>query len=89
MDNQEVVSSAKTEVISTGEWILYVFLLSIPLVNLILLFVWAFGNPSNQTKANFGKAGLIWIVILIVIYIIIGLIFGAFYPNEMNSGMGM
>lgn len=42
----------------------------IPLVNLIMLFVWAFGG-SNPSKANFAKASLMWALIGIVFYILL------------------
>ncbi|PZT53015.1 hypothetical protein DN757_24535 [Paenibacillus silvae] len=49
---------------------LTLFLLMIPLVNLIMLFVWAFGG-SNPSKANFAKASLMWGLIVIVFYILL------------------
>ncbi|MBU5351402.1 hypothetical protein KQI74_03865 [Paenibacillus barcinonensis] len=49
---------------------LTLFLMMIPLVNLIMLFVWAFGG-SNPSKANFAKASLMWALIGIVFYILL------------------
>ncbi|WP_458460702.1 hypothetical protein [Paenibacillus sp.] len=56
--------------VSFGSWMLTLLLLAIPLVNIIMLFVWAFGN-SNPSKANYAKASLLWIAIGIVVYILI------------------
>jgi hypothetical protein len=42
-----------------------------------MLFVWAFGSNTNESKANWAKAALIWFVIIIGIYILFALIFGA------------
>lgn len=59
-------------VMSVGEWML-------PLVNIIMLFVWAFGGGTNPTKANYCKASLIWIAIVIVLYVcFFSLIMGLF-----------
>lgn len=62
----------KIEQLTVGQWILTLFLLSIPLVNIIMLFVWAFGGHKDQ-RENFAKASLIWILIgLIFVFLIIG-----------------
>ncbi|KIL42345.1 hypothetical protein SD70_01315 [Gordoniibacillus kamchatkensis] len=65
-------------VISLKEWMITILLLAIPLVNIIMLFVWAFGGGANPSKSNYAKAALIWAAIGIVLYIIFGvIIFGA------------
>ncbi|WP_228469302.1 hypothetical protein [Paenibacillus sp. JNUCC31] len=56
--------------VSFGSWMLTLFLMMIPLVNIIMLFVWAFGD-SNPSKANYAKAALLWAAIGIVIWILI------------------
>lgn len=55
---------------SVGDWLINFLILSIPLVNFIVLLVWAFSSDTNPIKANFSKAALIWMVILVGIYII-------------------
>ena len=60
----------KTPVISVGEWMLVTLILAIPLVNIVMLFVWAFGGGVNKTKANYCRAALIWIAIAIALWII-------------------
>ncbi len=54
--------------VSVGNWMLTLLLMCIPLVNLIMLFVWAFGSSTPASKANWAKASLIWLVIGIVLY---------------------
>jgi hypothetical protein len=61
--------------VSLGDWMLTLFLLAIPLVGLIMLFVWAFGGGAPASKANFAKAALLWAAIVIVLSII-GMILG-------------
>ena len=57
-------------VMSVGEWMLTLLILALPLVNIIMLFVWAFGGGTNPTKANYCKASLIWIAIVIVLLLV-------------------
>lgn len=67
-----------SSVVSLKDWMITILLLAIPVVNLIMLFVWAFGGGTNPSKSNFAKASLIWALIGIVVYVIFFvLIFGA------------
>lgn len=50
-------------------------LLCIPIVNIILIFVWAFGSNTPVSKANWAKASLIWFLIGIVLWVLIFAIF--------------
>lgn len=70
-----------TSPMTVKDWLLTMFITAIPLVGLIMLFVWAFGSGNNLNKANYAKAALIWLAIIFVLYIVIfmlfiGLIFG-------------
>ncbi|WP_405030816.1 hypothetical protein [Paenibacillus hexagrammi] len=77
MEQQNPVGQPNS-VISVKEWMITILLLAIPLVNIVMLFVWAFGGGANPSKANYAKASLIWAAIGIVLYIIFGvIIFGA------------
>lgn len=58
---------------SIGEWFVTILITSIPLVGLIMLFVWGFGSNPNTTKANWAKATLIWYGIAIVLFFMFGL----------------
>lgn len=74
----EIMDNSNNQVpVKTGEWVLTFLITSIPLVGFIMLFVWAFGSGTNESKANWAKAALIWFAIIIGIYILIALIFGA------------
>ncbi|RTE11149.1 hypothetical protein EJQ19_03620 [Paenibacillus whitsoniae] len=69
-------------VISVKSWMLTIFLLAIPIVNIVLLFVWAFSKSENPTKSNYAKASLIWAAIGIVLYILFFVaFFGAIASN--------
>jgi uncharacterized integral membrane protein len=45
----------------------------IPIVNIIMMFVWAFGE-GNPTKKNYFKASLLWAAIIIAIYAVVFII---------------
>ncbi len=59
---------------SIGNWLVTMIIISIPLVNIIALFWWAFSGGTPISKSNFAKATLIWFAIIIVLYV---LVFGA------------
>lgn len=63
--------STEQNPISVGEWLITYLLLSIPLVNIVMLFVWAFGSSTHPSKANWAKASLIWVAIATVLYIVV------------------
>ncbi len=52
--------------VSIGNWMGTQFLLIIPVVNLILLIVWAI-TSANRTKRNFCIAALIWIALCVAV----------------------
>lgn len=62
--------------VTVGNWMLTALLLGIPVVNIVLLFVWAFGNNTPVSKANFAKATLIWGLISLVGYVLFLFAFG-------------
>lgn len=77
----EVVNQEKP--ISVGEWVLTIFIAAIPLVGFVMLFVWGFGGNAPETKANWAKAALLWILIGVVLY---GLLFMAFGVALLSTG---
>jgi fatty acid desaturase len=73
------------KVISTGEWVASKFLLFIPVVNIIFLFIWAFSKTENKNKSNWAKATLIIYALRVFIYILIILMFFSFFMSLFNS----
>ncbi len=59
----EVVKEKEATPVSTGDWVITLLILAIPLVNIIMALVWAFGDGYKTSKSNFAKAYLIWLVI--------------------------
>ena len=64
---------------SVGDWLITILILSIPVVNFIVLIYWAVSNSTDPIKANFSKAALVWLLIIIALYILFfGALIGAF-----------
>lgn len=69
-------------VMSLGDWIITFIVLMIPLVNIIMLFVWGFSKTTNPSKANFCKAYLILMLIAVIFFFLLG---GMAFLGGMNS----
>ena len=77
MDNQNqyqgqynnYVVQKNQSVVSVGDWIITFIIMMIPFVNIIMLFVWAFGSNTSESKANWAKAGLLFYLIMIILVI--------------------
>jgi len=70
---QYVAAAPQSDEVTTGDWMLSLFLAAIPLVGFILLLVWAFGSGTNPSKSNWAKATLLWEVIAIAVVLILSL----------------
>jgi hypothetical protein len=64
--------------LSTGDWFVTLLVLALPIVGLVMYFVWGFGT-GNISRRNFCRAALIWLGIgvgLAALTMIAILIFG-------------
>lgn len=61
--------------VTMGEWVVTLLLCALPVVNIIMLFVWAFGGGAKASKRNWARAALLFGVIafgvVIVFWVII------------------
>lgn len=62
--------------VKTSDWFITLLIAAIPLVGLIMMFVWAFGNTAQPCKANWAKAMLIWLAVGIGLFILLSVVFG-------------
>ncbi len=62
--------------VSVGEWMLTYLITLIPLVNIIMMLIWAFDSNTIPSKKNWARASLIWMLIVLVIYILLLVLFG-------------
>lgn len=77
-------NESNAPVVKTGEWVVTYLITAIPLVGLIMLFVWAFGGSANVNKANWAKAALLLAAIVIGIYVLIIMMFGAAFLSAFS-----
>lgn len=56
--------------LSMGEWIITLILMAIPCVNIVMMFVWGFGQ-GNISRRNYCRAMLIMTAIGIVLGVIL------------------
>ncbi|MER2006830.1 MAG: hypothetical protein ABS939_05195 [Psychrobacillus sp.] len=71
-------SAIKTSTeMTVKEWIITLLIMAIPIVNLVMLFIWGFGNPDP--RRNFARATLIWMAISIGLFIIFYIIIIVFF----------
>ena len=50
------IKNQQAEVVSVQEWVVALVVMFIPIVNVVMMLVWAFGSNTNPSKANFFKA---------------------------------
>ena len=72
------------EPLSVGQYVGTFLLMCVPILNIILLFVWGFGSAANLNKKNFARAILIIFIIMIIVWIFAG----AALASALGSMMG-
>ncbi len=65
----------KENEVSFGAWILAGLIMAIPIVNIVMIFIFAFGNGYNKTFANYYKAQLVIFAVVFVLYLLVGAAF--------------
>ncbi len=73
MENLDPRTTNTQPPVSVGQWLVTMLICMIPLVNLIMLFVWGFGGGTHPSKANWAKASLIFAAIVVLLYILLGI----------------
>ncbi|HHX2500835.1 TPA: hypothetical protein ACU8BJ_000508 [Neisseria subflava] len=83
MNGQNQIGHQQAPVVSVKEWLLTNLILMIPLVNIVMMLVWAFSSNTNPNKANYFKAALILFAIVMVIYLVLAVVFfGSVAANQ-------
>ena len=80
MENQNTAP-----VMSVKEWVITLIITALPIIGIIMLFVWAFSSGNNPNKSNWAKGALVLAAIMIVLYILIFAIFGAALMGTMGG----
>ncbi|MDE7323202.1 MAG: hypothetical protein K2N73_10890 [Lachnospiraceae bacterium] len=85
---QQPYQSADTELeepVSFADWMVTTLILCIPCLNIIMMFVWAFGSGTKKSKSNYFKAMLVWALISIVLMIVFVATYGAVFLSMVGS----
>jgi cytochrome bd-type quinol oxidase subunit 2 len=64
---------AERNYVSVGSWMWMMFVTAIPIVGVIMIFVWAFSG-ANESRKNYYRAILAWVGILIGLIVVLALI---------------
>lgn len=75
---QEIEKPRQLEPIKPVRWALYAFLAAIPLVGLILLILWSFGDGERIEKRNWARGQLMFRLLLYLAWIFFVVLFFAF-----------
>lgn len=81
-NSSNMVSHQTHEAMSVGQWIVTMIILAIPILNIIMLLIWAFGASTNVNKKNYSRA----VLIIGVVGLILGIILSA---AGLFSGLNM
>lgn len=85
MDLQQPTSAP---VMTVKDWIITSLITMIPIAGFVMLFVWAFGDGANPNKANWAKASLLMMLIVIGLMIVLFVLFGAMFAGAMAAADG-
>ena len=85
MENNTMATDPNKAVMTMGEWLITLIVLAITCVNVIMYFVWAFGN-GNENRKNFCRAGLIVMAVGIVLSLILYAVVGASLAAALSAG---
>ena len=85
LDQNHSQTPLQTETpVTVGQWMLTMLIMIVPIANIVMLCVWAFGGNTQRSRANWAKATLIWMTISFAFaIIIIGLFAGAFFAGSL------
>lgn len=81
----ETIESSIQKPMSVKDWLITLLLMAIPVVGIVLLFVYAFGNNENVNKQNWAKAQLIMLAIVMVLVIFFLVLFGSIFAATMAA----
>jgi hypothetical protein len=73
------LQTSQAKVMSFGDWMITILITAIPIVNIIMIIVWAVSSTDNPNRVNWARATLAWFGIIIALYILFFIIiFGAY-----------
>lgn len=85
-DFQNHSNTNNAPIMSVKDWLITILILMIPVVNLVMMIVWAI-NAKNPNKRNYFLASWILFAIMIAIYLLLFLIFGSSFIGATMGSM--
>ncbi len=62
-----LIDNSIAPVMRVIDWVVVLILSVLPVVNIIVMFIWAFGNTENPNRSNFARAFLIVVGVYMLI----------------------
>ena len=73
-ENTQLNDNGLERPMTIGDWILTWILLSIPVVGIIMLFVWALSSNTQKSKQNFARATFVVILFWFLLFFFISML---------------
>ena len=71
------VSARESSPVSLGDWVITLIVLAIPIVGIVMMFVWGFSGSTHPSKQNYCRAVLILAAVFFVLWLLFAITFGA------------
>jgi hypothetical protein len=71
------LSAREASPVSLGDWIITLIVLAIPIVGIVMLFVWGFSSSTHPSKQNYCRAALILVAVAFVLWLVFFFTIGA------------
>lgn len=72
----ETLTNTEENVMRPMDWALIIFVTGLPLIGLIMLLIWAFGDEKNIHKKNYAKGSLLLLLIGFIVVMSFLFLFG-------------
>ncbi len=82
---QQLQKQYENRPMSVGNWFVTILIMAIPVGGLIMLFVWAFGDIAPQSKRNWARAQLIW---MLTAFVLVFLFYVTIFSTLYRGGYG-
>lgn len=87
LDSDKPPKGGRYGVVGTAGFIGNFILLSIPIIGLIFIFIWAFSKKVNMNRRNMARAMLILGLIGIALAAIVGVLFATIFNGFFDSAL--
>lgn len=78
--------SKETAAPSVTSWLITLLISAIPVINVVMLFVWSFNRNTDNSKRNWARAMLILLILSLIMGIVTLSVFGTVVYSFLSSG---